>query len=142
LSRGGALTPDDFRRGTRSSEQERRSEPRLPCSRQLTITPLCAAPRRRPITVGLFDCSGHGLGLICDEPMVVGDQFVASLELRSRVSLVVYTVRHCQRINRQFKIGAELTSFLGSPDDIANGNVLNALLTDKSANEREQHQAE
>src|SRR4051812_15647013 len=126
----GALTPADFRRDTASvavTDDERRKELRLPCARTLMITPLCSG-KRQAHAVGLFDCSGHGLGIIADDPMVVGDQFVASLQMRSRVSLVIYTVRHCQRLDRQFKIGAELTSFLGSPNDITSGNILAALL--------------
>ena len=60
--------------------------------------------------------------------MVVGDQFVACLKTRNRMSRVIYTVRHCQRWNDQFKIGAEMTSFLDAPDAPAGDDIVKALL--------------
>jgi hypothetical protein len=134
----GTLTPADLSRdstaaASRPSVDDRRREPRLPCERQLTIRSLadtCRGGKNAGAakTVGLFDCSGHGLGILCDEPMVVGDQFVACLKMRDRVSRVIYTVRHCQRWDKHFKIGAEMTSFLDAADGVEVEEIVDALL--------------
>ena len=126
----GTLTPLDLRRDSATpGAEDRRREPRIPCQRQVLIAPRNtsgAAGQFKP--VGLFDCSGHGLGVISEEPMVVGDQFLAKLQLRHRTALIVYTVRHCQRLDRHFKIGAQFTCFLdtgGAP--LTNADILPAV---------------
>ena len=125
-AQGDSLSLSDFRGiGT---VDERRREPRIPCDKQISILPAASEKDWAFKSVGLFDCSPHGLGLIAEDPMEPGEQFLAKLRLQ-KLTMVVYTVRHCTPITRgQFKIGAEFTGVIGSPDGCDPNAVLNALL--------------
>jgi hypothetical protein len=112
-SAGTALTAADLR-GRSEAWADRRSEPRMPCARQVSILRGGAQTVEGFQPVGLFDCSARGVGIVCAEPMEVGDQFLAELSLEG-VMLATYTVRHCTRAadGRHYKIGAELVGLIG-----------------------------
>jgi hypothetical protein len=117
-SRRGQLTLDDFRGGAAGSIDDRRREPRIPCARHISILPVESGPRGwTSATVGLFDCSARGLGLIAPWPMDVDARFFAKLNVGG-VALLLYVLRHCRPLADNpghYKIGAELTGFVGSP---------------------------
>lgn len=123
----GELTAADLR-GRSRLWNNRRREPRVPCARDLAILPSNAAEGEGFRRVGLFGCSAHGLGVVSPLPMKVGDQFLAKLRL-DRVMLAAYTVRHCTLMpdGKHYKIGAELTAFIGTPGGNAQA-ALDALL--------------
>jgi PilZ domain len=125
-AQSGSLNLADFR-GT-GIEDERRREPRIPCDKQIAILPAASEKDWAFKSVGLFDCSPRGLGLIAEDPIAPGEQFLAKLKL-AKLTMVVYTVRYCTPIARgQFKIGAEFTGVIGSPDGCDPNVVLDALL--------------
>jgi hypothetical protein len=118
-----ALTLDDFRTGT-----DRRSEPRITRQRQIDILP-CTAHRKWEFkVVTLFDCSPHGIGIVSDLAMKRNDEFLAKVKV-GRTTMVIYRVCHCEETSPgQFKIGAKLVEFVGTPDEI-----LQALLRGEEA---------
>ena len=126
-SAGGALTVADLR-GRSEAWADRRSEPRLPCDRQVSILRSGARAMDGFRPVGLFDCSANGIGIVSPEPMGVGEHFLAELSLEG-VMLATYTVRHCTRAadGKHYKIGAELSGLVGKTGRDANA-ALDALL--------------
>ena len=126
--RGGALTPEDLRPPV--ADDDRRREPRIPCEREIAILPYQASGNWEFKSVGLFDCSSHGLGIISDEPMAIGEQFLAKLKLGSSRALVIYTVRHCLCVEgRYFKIGAEFSGLKNARDDYDTSELLQSVLS-------------
>src|SRR5688500_15504487 len=123
----GELTAADLRSRSKLWNNRRR-EPRIPCERELAILPSNAAEGEGFRRVGLIGCSAHGLGIVSPTPMKVGDQFLAKLRL-DRVMLAAYTIRHCTPTGdgKHYKIGAELTAFIGTPGGNAQA-ALDALL--------------
>lgn len=128
-AKGGALTPEDFQ-GSGGAE-DRRKELRLPCQREIAVMP-CAGPDGRGFRrVSLSDCSPHGLGVVSNEPMAPGDEFLAKLKLKKLI-LLVYRVQHCAALGAggagPFRIGAELIGTIGPPDDAEADATLKAIL--------------
>ena len=123
----GELTAADLR-GRVKSWNNRRKEPRIPCERELAILSSTAAEGEGFRRVGLIGCSAHGLGILSAVPMRVGDQFLAKLRL-DRIMLAAYTIRHCTLASdgKHWKVGAELTAFIGTPGGNAQA-ALDALL--------------
>jgi hypothetical protein len=113
----GGLTAADLRGGSMAWD-ERRGVERIPCERQVSVLSTRAEWGDSFRAVGLFDCSAHGIGIVSDRPMEVGEQFIARVQSDS-ASLAVYTVRRCAPAGdgRQHNIGAALTSFIGPPGD-------------------------
>jgi hypothetical protein len=60
----------------------------------------------------LFNFSLNGAGLLTEEAMAPGEEFVLRLQLDRRV-LVVYTVRYCRRVSDRYVVGAALVGFVG-----------------------------
>jgi hypothetical protein len=117
------LTAEDFQRGAAAAD--RRHEPRIPCNRELLILPCSSGRDRR--TVGLCDCSAHGLRLVAGAPLWRGERFMVKLRLDKAVTLVVYRVCYCVEMSPGiFHIGAELAEFIGPPSP-----VIDALLIPK-----------
>jgi hypothetical protein len=122
---GGELKAADLK-GSSMDWADRRGGERIPCERQVAVLSTRAPWGEGFRAAGLFDCSAHGIGIVFDRPMQVGEQFLAKVDAES-ASLVVYTVRRCIPApdGRQFNIGAALTAFVGQP---ANSLALDALL--------------
>ena len=126
-SRGGSLTPDDFREGAAgASAQQRRREPRVACGKSIAVFFFegdgFAADHWRFETVELFDCSVRGLALRVPRRVAVGGRFLAKFRLNG-ISLLEYTVRHCGpvptpdgHVGTVYKVGAELTGFTARPE--------------------------
>ena len=97
---------------------DRRGGERTPFERELSILSARAPLGEGFRSVGVFDCSAHGIGIISDRPMQPGEQFVAKFRADS-ASLVAYTVRRCSPMadGRQYNIGAALTAFIGPAVD-------------------------
>jgi hypothetical protein len=116
-ARGGELKAADLRGGS-AAWDDRRGGERIPYERQVSVLSGRAPLGEGFRAVGLFDCSAHGIGIVSDRPMQVGEQFIAKVEADS-ASLAVYTVRRCvpSGDGRQYSIGAALTAFVGPPGD-------------------------
>jgi PilZ domain-containing protein len=126
-ARGGALTLDDLR--GKSTGRDRRREVRFPCEREIAVLPYQAVGQWEFKRVGLFDCSGRGLGIVSDVPMIVGEEFVAKLKLKNSMALVIYQVRHCDPLNKSyFKIGAEFRGVVGASSDVDPEQILATIL--------------
>ena len=129
-AKGGELTAADLRGGSMAWD-ERRGGERIACERQVSILSTRAPWGEGFRAAGLFDCSAHGIGIVSDRPMQVGEQFIAQVQADS-ASLAVYTVRRCIPAGdgRQYNIGAALTAFVGPPGDSL---ALDALLPAQAA---------
>ena len=97
---------------------DRRGGERIPYERQVSVLSTRAPLGEGFRAVGLFDCSAHGIGIVSDRPMQVGEQFIAKVHADS-ASLAVYSVRRCIPAGdgRQYNIGAALAAFVGPPGD-------------------------
>src|SRR5436309_3081633 len=71
----------------------RREEARFPAKGVIRYLPTRAAKSWRFLTAQLLDCSAHGIGIECDEPMAPGDDFIVKLHL-GKLRLAVYRVQH------------------------------------------------
>jgi hypothetical protein len=122
------LTLNDFRSSTTATADERRREPRTSCDKRIAIWPYVPTKDQPHQIATLFDCSPHGVGLLTDQPMTAGDQFLVELRLEA-VSLVLYTVRHCRRADGgAYKVGAAFTGIVSGPCDAEAREVFDALL--------------
>ena len=124
--RSGVLTRGDFKpaRG-----DERRSEPRHAKGRPIQLLPCFAKDNWEFVWAELIDCSERGLGLVLDQPLKAGEQFLVKLRL-AKVILLLYTVRHCEPAGRKFRVGAQ---FSGIAADAYHGDtraILEALLAE------------
>jgi hypothetical protein len=122
----GALTRDDFPVATGGID--RRTEPRVPCDKVISIQPCHSRHVGGFITVRLFDCSRKGLGVMADAPMLPREQFVTKLQLE-QLKMVVYTVRHCRELGpNRYQIGAEFSWIVGTQDTTTPDAFLHSLL--------------
>jgi hypothetical protein len=127
LKKGDSLTLADFH-GRMVATDERRREPRIGCDKQIAILPCMSEKDWAFKSVGLLDCSPHGLSLLSEEAMQPEDQFLAKLRLE-KMTLVLYTVRHCTATAQGlFRIGAEFSGIISGPDDGGPEAVLSALI--------------
>ena len=123
-----SILPSDFRTKTSSlAAADRRTEPRTECTRTIGILPLRPGALWTLQRADMFDCSPHGLGLLTDQVMVVGDTFLAKLRLE-KLLFVAYEVRHCVRVGTRYKIGAWMTGLIGGPGVCDPVKVFDALL--------------
>jgi hypothetical protein len=132
-ARGGELTPADLRGGPRV-RAERRGGERIPCAREVSVLSARAPLGEGFRAVALLNCWAHGIGVVSDRPMQVGEQFVAKVRGES-ASLVAYTVRHCTPAGdgRHYHVGAALTAFIGPAGDSL---ALDALLPPRQTSTR------
>ncbi|HVT90895.1 MAG TPA: PilZ domain-containing protein, partial [Tepidisphaeraceae bacterium] len=117
------MTLDDFR--GHGIADERRFESRIPLDRQIYILHCGTEKDWEFEQVKLTDCSPHGVGLISRNPMKKGEQFMAKLKL-DKITLVVYTVRNCSTAGAEFRVGAEFSGIIGSPEESDPNIVMNA----------------
>jgi hypothetical protein len=111
-----------------STDDERRSEPRVSCRKPIEIIPGAGLHDWNPIRAEMVDCGGHGVGIIVDRAMQAGEQFVVKLQL-DRARLLIYTVRHARQTPEgRFQIGAEFTGFFAIPCQVDPHAILAALL--------------
>jgi hypothetical protein len=126
-SRGAPLTLEDFHEAG-PAHDDRRREPRFPCDKVIAIRPERPGDDRGFRPARLLDCSLHGLGLMAEEPMHAGEQFLVEFKLHE-LMLAVYTVRHCRRVANRYIIGAALTGFIGGPSQPDADAILQDLIT-------------
>ena len=85
----GALYLKDFI-GTGIANEKRR-EARIPCDKEIAILP-CASEKDWSFNfVTLSDCSPHGIGLIAEDPMKLGEQFLVKLIVK-KLTILIFTV--------------------------------------------------
>jgi hypothetical protein len=85
----------------------------------------------------LIDCSTSGVGLIVDEPLQTGEQFIMKIKLVKWV-LLLYTVRYCVPVEGrgsaqragQMRIGAELCGYVDATRHHDPEAVLAALIAE------------
>jgi hypothetical protein len=95
-----------------TNSSDKRLEPRCACDRELEILPCSPTREWKFDKVHVVDVSTRGLGLISNQPMAVGSQFLAKVKLK-KASLLIYSVRFCapgQGVD--FHIGAEFSGFV------------------------------
>lgn len=108
------------------ASDQRRSEARHACDREISIMPLSDAGDRF-VTARLTNCSMHGLGMTTSHPLEPGQQFLVRLKL-DRLVLMVYTLRYCIPTKRdEYRVGAKFSGYQASPfqDDLQ--RVVNTL---------------
>ena len=129
----GALTPDDFAGAL--PHPDKRRETRIPHARMIDILPVVASGRWSFRAVELRDCSLSGLGFVAAEPMRIGEQFLAKLRLRRRVTMLIYTVAHCRPIDGGggFAVGAQFSGYIASPFQGDPHEILTAMLEAEGA---------
>src|SRR5438105_5018062 len=100
------LVPKDFK-------SERRVENRLPATRLIDLLPCRASQEWKFIRAELADCSLHGLAVVVDRPMDVGQQFLVKLRLPKGVRLLLYTVHNCSKWEKsRQRLGAKFSGFV------------------------------
>lgn len=123
--------PEAQRRSTLPSglvavvESDRRRESRSACD--VVIMPCGTMASGKFRKARLVDCSPNGVGILSTRRLPAGEQFLLKVRLK-HVVLVVYTVRNCRPIDDGvYRIGAELTGFIG-PHDCDAQAIFDALL--------------
>jgi PilZ domain-containing protein len=106
-------------------EPERRAERRSACD--VVIMPCGTMASGKFRKARMVDCSESGIALLATRRLPPGEQFMLKIRLK-RIVLAVYTVRHCRPIDDDvYRIGAELTGFIG-PHDCDSAAIFKALL--------------
>ena len=122
-----ALHPNDFE-GTTAN---RRAEERRPGALAIDILPCRAQKDWKFIKCEVIDCSLHGLGIVCPEPMEIGQQFLAKLHLPRGIRLLVYTVQNCAKAGpASHRIGGHFSGFAAQELDEDLKTVLETLAAD------------
>jgi hypothetical protein len=115
------LEPKDFR--------DNRAEPRTAIARLIDILPCQATAQWKFISAEITDCSLHGIALILNDPMSVGQQFLVKLRLPSGVRLLLYTVHNCTPMEKaKHRVGARFSGFAAQEMDEDLQKVLEALV--------------
>ena len=112
-----------------------RREPRYAPQRLVDILPCRARNEWNFKPAELIDCSANGVGLIVDQPLQAGEQFIMKIKLVKWV-LLLYTVRYCvpdehsgaSRRPTRLRIGAELSGFVDATRHHDPRAVLEALI--------------
>ena len=113
-----------------TNADEHRVEQRYPGQKHILLMPWGGNGEYESRRVRLLDCSAHGLGLEDSTPLEPGSQFAVYLQL-TEVTMVLYTVRYCvPQKDGNFKVGACLDGFIGSPRQDAD-KVLASLLEER-----------
>jgi hypothetical protein len=133
MSRSGnqesdSLTPDDFRSDDPiRKDDERRHDPRLASNKTISIMPCDRDWNEGFHQVQLFDCSVHGIGILCAFTLEAGERFLAKLRLGEKMLLSVYKSRYCTQVGGKHQVGAVFSGFIGQVEDNPD-EVLKALL--------------
>ena len=93
---------------------EQRKSKRLELSAEIAIKPLGSDVQRTQMIVEIEDVSKNGIGFLCDEVLIVGSTYEASLKIWTNETLDVFLqiVRRIQ-VGNQFQYGA---IFIGMSD--------------------------
>lgn len=111
MNRAGVKAVGGSQRTGVAAEQRRR--PRMERLRELVIHPMQEGEIGEEVVVRTQDFSSLGLGLVVDEPMEVGEQFLVTLATRSGPAVpLLYSVVHCTPVEEGYKVGGELVSLL------------------------------
>jgi hypothetical protein len=108
--RDDTLTPRDFSSG---ETEQRRKEARTPCKRVVFMA--CGEGESLRFEDALLtDCSRRGIRILLPRPLPPGDDILVKLQL-PRMTLIVYSVRHCHADGSGYRIGAEFRNVVGMP---------------------------
>jgi hypothetical protein len=109
-----------------STTKNRRREPRISANRQIQYLPTNAAQNWQFLDAQLLDCSPHGLGMECHDPLAAGEDFIVKLVI-GKVRLAVYRVKSVAPIETGYRIGAEFIGLLVDPDEVDHDAIVAAL---------------
>jgi hypothetical protein len=110
------------------SEVQRRREARFACGKPIYVRPFAQSVDEKFLYSRLLDCSTHGVCVLTPKPMQPREQFLLKLRFE-RLALVLYTVRNCtQGDYASWRIGAEFTEIVGTPQINPSATVLEYLL--------------
>ena len=98
----GAVAPDD-----------RRRELRWPHLLDIEIMPFLVEGGFT--RAKLVDFSTHGLGILTDVPVTQGAQLVVKVKLKT-IFLLTADVRNCRAQDEVYRLGTEITGFVGPPE--------------------------
>jgi hypothetical protein len=91
--------------------EQRRKEARIPCKRVVLMA--CREGEGLQFEEALLtNCSLGGIRILLDRTLSPGDDFLVKLKL-PRMTLVVYSVRHCHADRSGYRIGAEVRNVVG-----------------------------
>ena len=120
-------------------EENRRTEPRMPCVRVIDILPCRAGKEWKFLSCELTDCSLHGLGVVSQEAVDVGQQFLVKLKISGSVKLLLYTVHNCSGWERSnYRIGARFSGFAAQELGEDLEKVLEALIRDEPKHQQQE----
>jgi hypothetical protein len=93
--------------------ERRRKEARIPCKRVVFMA--CGESESLKFEEALLiDCSLRGIRILLDRPLAAGQDILVKLNL-PRLTLVVYSVKHCHADGSGYRIGAEFRNVVGMP---------------------------
>src|SRR4051812_4817413 len=96
---------------------DRRCEQRFPARGQIRYLPTRAAKDWRFLAGRVVDCSAHGIGMECEEPLGIGDDFIVKLRM-GKMRLAVYRVQNVASKDGSYRIGGEFIGMLIDPGDV------------------------
>ena len=118
------LRPRDF-------QANRRGEARTPLARRIDIMPCESRSAAGSIGAELTDCSPQGLGLVAQQPLAVGSQFLVKLTVAGKIRLLTYMVQHCQPVERaRHRIGARFSGLATEQSSNDPEQIMAALLAE------------
>jgi hypothetical protein len=97
-------------------DTDRRSEGRFGVERTVQYLPVKAAKDWHFLTGQLLDCSPHGVGMECGEPMAVGDDFILKVRLK-KLRLLIYRTQNVSQRHNVYRVGGELIGALTEPNE-------------------------
>jgi hypothetical protein len=113
---------------------DKRRDPRFSCENVIDILPCEAREPWRFRAAELRDCSARGIGIVVTDELMIGEQFLVKLLLGGSITLLVYTVRHCQPFGRSaYAVGAEFSGFAATPIKQESREIMEALLCPRLA---------
>ena len=116
---------------TAAAPQDKRRAPRIAREGMIMVFPFRHGAQAQGLRARFKDVSAQGIGLILQQPLQAGDQFVVRLPRKDSgdPAAILYTVVRCERKGEhEFRIGAELVCVMGrepvpgkkAPDDRRN----------------------
>ena len=109
--------------------ENRRKEPRFAANGQVNYLPTRAAKDWRFLSGRLLDCSAHGIGLECAQPMELGDDFLLKIRM-GKTRLAVYRVLDVRNWSGGYRVGAEFIGLLVDADEVDHDAIVASLTID------------
>ena len=100
---------------TTAAPQDKRRAPRIAREGMIFVYPFRHGAQAQGLRARFKDVSAQGVGVILQQPLQAGDQFVIRLPRKNgEPASILYTVVRCERKGEhEFRIGAELVCVMG-----------------------------